>query len=517
MASNTTLVGSIPEVIDSDKQKKSFLQRVSPSSCSAERRLLLKIDASVLIFASLGYFIKNLDQSNVSSAFFAGMREDLSMYGNQLVHVTSCWAAGYVVGQVPSNLLLTRVSPRYVIPVLELAWGLATLGTFAVKNVNQLFAIRFLVGLFESGFYPGMHFILGSWYTPRELAKRAVAFGIAGTLGTASSSFLQTATYKTLNGVNGLAGWRWLMIVDAAITFPVALLGFFCLPDLPYNAKPTILLNQDDIGLARARMRAIGRKETEPWSREKLRRIFSSWYIWILPIEYVLWLNGAISSPIQYWLKSFNTTPPPVPGRRFSVTQIQLLPLPTTAIAIVCAFTFACLSDGPFKGRRYPFVYFGAVIHLILNTVWLLMPLYKNIPSHFAYFYLTGLSSTAGALILNWINEITGGDTELRALCVALANDLAYVVQAIAPNFVWKTADFPRAQKGYHYSLVLQTLLILWTSLILFLLRRDQRKAARRFQRPNLEAGLDASDSDISLTDIGYPGRATIRPQYRPG
>ncbi len=99
------------------------------------------------------------------------------------------------------------------------------------------------VGLFESGFYPGyvcchfesvvanisisMHFILGSWYvfartenigaltasnylryTPRELAKRSVAFGIAGTLGTVSSSFFATATYKTLNGAHGLAGWR---------------------------------------------------------------------------------------------------------------------------------------------------------------------------------------------------------------------------------------------------------------------------------------------------------------------
>ncbi|KAK0449049.1 major facilitator superfamily domain-containing protein [Desarmillaria tabescens] len=427
------------------------------------------------------------------------MREDLSMYGNQLVHISSCWAAGYVIGQIPSNLLLTRVSPRYVIPVLELAWGLATLGTFAVKNVNQLFAIRFLVGLFESGFYPGMHFILGSWYTPRELAKRSVAFGIAGTFGSVSSSFLQTATYKTFNGVHGLAGWRWLMIVDAAITFPVALLGFFCLPELPYNAKPTFILNQDDITLACDRLRAIGRKETEPWSREKLRRIFSSWYIWVLPIEYVLLVNGGVQSPMQYWMKSFNTTPPPVPGMRFSVTQIQLLPLPATAIGIICAFTLACISDGPFKGRRYPFIYYSTIIHLALNTVWLSMPLYKNIPSHFAYFYLTAISGPAGSLTLNWITEITQGDTELRALCVALGNDLAYVVQAIVPNFVWKTVDFPRARKGYHYSIILQFILILWTTLILFLLRRDQRK--RRLKQ-SLEAGRDALDSDISLTNL---------------
>jgi len=65
----------------------------------------------------------------------------------------------------------------------------------------------------------------------------------------------------------------------------------------------------------------------------------------------------------------------------------------------------------------------------------------------------------AGPLILSWVNEICSGDTEKRALLVAAGNDLAYVVQAVAPNFVWKTTDFPRARKGYTWSIVLQVLL----------------------------------------------------------
>ena len=65
----------------------------------------------------------------------------------------------------------------------------------------------------------------------------------------------------------------------------------------------------------------------------------------------------------------------------------------------------------------------------------------------------------AGPLILSWVNEICSGDTEERALLVAAGNDLAYVVQAVAPNFVWKTTDFPRARKGYTWSIVLQVLL----------------------------------------------------------
>lgn len=65
----------------------------------------------------------------------------------------------------------------------------------------------------------------------------------------------------------------------------------------------------------------------------------------------------------------------------------------------------------------------------------------------------------AGPLILSWINEICSADTEKRALLVGAANDLAYVVQAVAPNFVWKTTDFPRAEKGYTWSIILNALL----------------------------------------------------------
>lgn len=68
----------------------------------------------------IGYFLKNLDQSNVNNAFLSGMKEDLAMNGNQLVTSTSIWTVGYVIGQIPSNLLLTRVSPRWVIPSVRL-------------------------------------------------------------------------------------------------------------------------------------------------------------------------------------------------------------------------------------------------------------------------------------------------------------------------------------------------------------------------------------------------------------
>lgn len=82
----------------------------------------------------------------------------------------------------------------------------------------------------RSGFYPGIHYLLGSWYTPREIGKRAMIFWLAGSIGTLFSGFLQAAAYKNLNGVHGLEGWRWLFVIDAIITLPLAVLGYAFFP-----------------------------------------------------------------------------------------------------------------------------------------------------------------------------------------------------------------------------------------------------------------------------------------------
>lgn len=266
-----------------------------------QRHLLFKVDAFVLTFASIGYFLKNIDQTNVNNAYLSGMEEDLSMYGNQLVTSTSIWTVGYVIGQIPSNLILTRVSPRWVIPALELGWGICTFCTSSVQSYGSLYALRFLVGLFEyvtmippllawplnartnrSGFYPGIHYMLGSWYTPQEIGKRAMIFWLAGSVGTMFSGFLQAAAYTNLDGVHGYAGWRWLFIIDGIITLPLALLGFIFFPNDPQDKKKTWWISESEHELAASRMKAIGRAGKKPWTKAKVKKIFLSWHTYLL-------------------------------------------------------------------------------------------------------------------------------------------------------------------------------------------------------------------------------------------
>ncbi|KAJ6076553.1 hypothetical protein N7499_008534 [Penicillium canescens] len=481
-----------------------------------ERWLLFKVDAFVLTFASIGYFLKNIDQTNVNNAFLSGMEEDLQMFGNQLVTSTSIWTVGYVIGQIPSNLLLTRVSPRWVIPSLEVGWGIATICTSSVKSYHALYALRFLVGFFESGFYPGIHYLLGSWYTPREIGKRAMVFWLAGSVGSLFSGFLQAAAYKNLNGTNGYAGWRWLFIIDGIITLPLAVAGYLFFPNLPQGGKKTWWTTEEEHVLSLKRMQLIGRAGKQPWTKAKMKRILLSWHTYLLPMLYIVWNNGIPQAGMGYWLKSFNAHPAPVPGKSFSVPQINNLPLPTTGIFIVVALIWGWLSDGPCRGARWPFIYAGAVITLLMSVLLLKVPLYSDIKGRMAVYWLSNIGNGAGPLILSWINEICSDDTEKRALLVAMANDLAYVVQAVAPNFVWKTTAFPRAAKGYTWSIVLQILLILVTAAIQFLLWRDRTKATEVHRTIPAVDPVDPSSTEEEERhgkDIG-PSRVKFVGQY---
>lgn len=172
-----------------------------------ERNFIVKLDLSLLVFSVLGLLMRYIDQKNVDSAYVSGMREELKLYGNELNYAQTCWTVGYVIGQVPVNVLLNRISPHYIIFALEMGWTLLTLCTTWAHSATHLYVIRFFVGLFESGYYPGLLFLIGSWYTKDELAKRSNIFQAATAGGTLLCGLIQGGIYSSLNGKGGYSGY----------------------------------------------------------------------------------------------------------------------------------------------------------------------------------------------------------------------------------------------------------------------------------------------------------------------
>ena len=178
-----------------------------------ESVLLRKLDFSILTIGCLGFFLKYLDQGNLSNAYVSGMQEDLHMYGNEYTYAVTCYTVAYAVMQIPSNIIVQYIRPSYWLAAMEIAWGTFTFAQAGVRNVPELYAFRFLVGFFESSFFPALLYVLGSWYTKTELAKRIAIFHMTAPVGSAFGGYLQAAVYKSLDGHHGLEGWRWLYIV----------------------------------------------------------------------------------------------------------------------------------------------------------------------------------------------------------------------------------------------------------------------------------------------------------------
>jgi ACS family pantothenate transporter-like MFS transporter len=192
-----------------------------------------------------------------------------------------------------------------------------------------------------------MQYIIGSWYRREELAKRSCIFHTSAAIATMFSGYLMTGVHR-LDGNGGLRGWQWLFVVDGIISVPIALLGFFCLPDLPEISKP-FYLSEDEVVFAQKRMQLEGRQKRQPYTKAKVLKIFTSWHIYALVLLYVFFNNGTSGGqPVfQQFLKASKSP-------KYSIGQINTYPTITNAVQVVTTLMYAWTSDSILKGARWP-------------------------------------------------------------------------------------------------------------------------------------------------------------------
>lgn len=366
------------------------------------------------------------------------MQEDLQLYGNELNYMQTLWTIGYVLGEIPSNMLLTRIRPSIWIPACEVAWSVLTILTAKCKTAEQVYAVRFFIGLAESSFYPGMQYVIGSWYRKDELAKRSCIFHASGGIGSMFSGYLMAACYN-LSGVHGWAGWQWLFIINTVISLPIAIAGFFLMPDVPEITR-VWYLSKDDVALAQKRMQLEGRANRAPYTKAKFRGIFTSWHIYLLTLLYICFNNGAgaLSQPaFQLWLRK----------QGHNITEINTYPTITNVIVIITTLFYAWSSDTIFHGERWPPIMISGVVGIVVYsslTVWSIPLAWK-----WACFFLAGFGGGISGITFAWAHEICADDNEERALVTGSMNQMAYVFQAWLPLLIWQQIEAPEYPKGY--------------------------------------------------------------------
>lgn len=444
-----------------------------------ERKLLLKLDLLFLSSVMFGYFIKNLNQNNMTTAYMNGMKEHLNLSGAQLNYFQSLWTLGYTLGQVPSNLILQRVRARYFLCLLELIWCLLTFATVFCNSFWTMGLIRFLVGLFEAGFFPAASYLLGSWYSPIELTKRSTLFAQSGVAASILTGYMQAAILKHSSSL-GMLPYKWLFAFDALISFPCALFTFVANPDTPATTSAWYF-SSDERKLAVERLdidhNAI--EENHPRGNDGL---FSTWHIYVFPLVFLAFNNSCNVSgqpTFQSWLKSTGYPP----------ESYNIYPTAVSIVGMTVSCIFGWTAD-LFNGLNAFFVFlffFCEIIGCIILALW-------NIPNslHWFCYFLTGVPTSWGQpMIFAWINMILRHNDSKRSLVVVITNNIAYITNAFIPIYTWRASDMPEYSIGWTYTTFLSIFGVIMTGIAVNLSFRDASRICEQ-SNPNLNEEGDA-------------------------
>jgi MFS family permease len=204
---------------------------------AVEKRLKRKLDARCALFVLI-YIMNYLDRNNIAAARLKGLEDDLRLDSTQYATCLSILYVGYILMQVPSNMLINRIQrPSLYIAAAMLLWGLVSTLSGNVNNFGGMVAVRFCLGFVEAAFLPGALLILSKWYTRRELTTRNAILFCGNLISNAFSALVGAGVLSNMQGVLGHAAWRWLFWIEGAFTMAVAISAAFILPDLPHNAR----------------------------------------------------------------------------------------------------------------------------------------------------------------------------------------------------------------------------------------------------------------------------------------
>ncbi|KAK6221343.1 hypothetical protein LQW54_001442 [Pestalotiopsis sp. IQ-011] len=367
-----------------------------------------------------------MDQSGTTQAYVSGMKESLSLYGNELVEFTTYFSIGYAIFPVPAQMAQTRVRPSLFLPFCEIIWGTLTLVTYRAKNAQTV--------------------LIFNWYTPKELGKRVAIFGVSGVAGNMFLGILQAALYKNLDGVNGLEGWQWLFIVSGIITVSWGFVGLVAIPNSPSFTRALYLSNEER-ALAHQRMPHAGATTAGlvSWGllRTKIRLLLVSPVAYLFLGAYLqfAWSQRANSYTLLYLKGLHDASGNPM----YSTYIVNLIPLGGYAISIVSNIGLNALSD--WKEWRWQVACGAAGLQLVATAVLAGWP--DSHPTILTFYFLTYATSAWGYALIAWLAIILRKEPEARSILVAATVTLVYVGHAIIPLSAWKTSDSPRYPIGF--------------------------------------------------------------------
>src|SRR6218665_619889 len=420
-----------------------------------EKRVYGKVFWRLVPFLMLCYVVAYLDRVNVGFAKLQ-MGQDLGFSETVFGLGAGIFFLGYFLFEVPSNLLLNRVGARIWIARIMVTWGLLSGCFMFVETPTSFYILRFLLGVAEAGFYPGVILYLTYWFPSYRRARIIAVFmsaiPVAGIFGNPLSGWIM----DTFHGSSGLAGWQWMFVIEA---IPAVLVGIAVLLYLDNNIKQARWLTDSEKQLLQGaidRDRLEGDK-TGGGGGHSLGAVFRAARLWGMAMIYFAFVMGQYA--LTFWLPTLVKSTG-VQGN-FMIGLLSAIPF---LCAIVAMNLFGRSADRR-RERRWHLIIpammgavgFAASASFTQNTTVSLIflslaaagvltcaPLFWSLPTAF----LSGTAAAAGIAAINSVGNLAGfaspyligylkdltGSTEIGMYMLALSLFLGAVGVSLTPK-----------------------------------------------------------------------------------
>ena len=272
------------------------LESLPPAQLAQQRNeAYRKITVRLIPFLVFLFVLAWIDRVNVGFAKLQ-MLQDLQFSEAVYGLGAGIFFIGYFLFEVPSNLLLEKIGARKTLARITILWGLASMAMIFVKTPMQFYSLRFLLGIFEAGFFPGVVLYLTYWFPAARRARInglfMTSFAIAGVIGGPLAGFIMSA----MDGVDGLSNWQWLFVIEGIPSVLAGIAVLMYLPEKPANAK---WLSEQEQAIV---TRDIESEARDPAKHSSLRDAFANARVWLCAAIYFCVVSG--NATIAFWSPS---------------------------------------------------------------------------------------------------------------------------------------------------------------------------------------------------------------------
>ncbi|KAK3356550.1 putative MFS transporter [Lasiosphaeria hispida] len=442
------------------------------SERAVTRRLLQKLDSRILPILILLVLCSFLDRTNVGNAKLYNLEADLGMTNNQYNQGLAAFYPLYIAAEIPSNLVLKKVTPRIWIAFLTFLWGIVCMCLGFVHNFAQFVSLRAILGLAEGGLFPGMVLYLSTIYTRSELALRIGVLYTATSLSGAFGGLLARAI-AAMGDRGGLTSWRWIFtVVVACFTFAV----------LPNSISSATFLQKEERDMGIQRLKGVshgtGDQESEltlfseeGFSLAEMWRAISSPQTWLTAGAYFGLLSGIYSFGLFL--------PTIIKDLGYTANEAQLWSVIPYAVAACTTLAVAFTSDrlklrGVIMLCTMPIAIIGYAVIANLNG-------HPRVKYGMTFMMAAGIYSSVPP-ILAWLSNNSAGHYK-RATAAALQLAIANCGGILAV-FIYPTIDAPLYYRGH--SIVLGLLVAGWfliLSNVLYCAKVNTDKAKGKYDK----------------------------------